>query len=316
MGKSILFAYSECGAQGVEWSPRASFHIFRVRLDGTELAQLTDGPWNEFDPCFLPNGRIAFISERRGGYLRCGGSAPPMILRRTRCIRWRPMAVTSAASAFTRPRSGSRALTNDGRLVYTRWDYVDRDTNVAHHIWTCLPDGSDPRSFHGNYPCCRESRPWMEMDIRAIPGVTSFCGHRCGTPRTRVRLAGADRSSPTRRRRHVAARAADARGAVPRIGRRQGERSASTWSTAPRGHLAKTTFLCVYDPEAVNHGVYWIDRCGNRELLYRDPSMPCLSPIPVRTPSRTAVAIPPVASVAAFGVGQRSAGNGRADECL
>ena len=33
------------------------------------------------------------------------------------------------------------SVTNDGMLVYTRWDYVDRDTNVAHHIWTCFPDG-------------------------------------------------------------------------------------------------------------------------------------------------------------------------------
>ena len=59
-------------------------------------------------------------------------------------------------------------------LVYTRWDYVDRDTNIAHHIWTCFPDGRDPRSFHGNYPERRESRPWMEMDIRAIPGSHKF----------------------------------------------------------------------------------------------------------------------------------------------
>ena len=41
-------------------------------MNGDGLRQLTDGPWNDFDPCVLPNGRIAFISERRGGYLRCG----------------------------------------------------------------------------------------------------------------------------------------------------------------------------------------------------------------------------------------------------
>ena len=61
-------------------------------------------------------------------------------------------------------------------LVYTRWDYVDRDTNIAHHIWTCYPDGRDPRSFHGNYPTRRESRPWMEMGIRAIPGLAQVRG--------------------------------------------------------------------------------------------------------------------------------------------
>ena len=44
-------------------------------------------------------------------------------------------------------------------LVYTRWDYVDRDTNIAHHIWICYPDGRDPRRFHGNYPAPPEGRP-------------------------------------------------------------------------------------------------------------------------------------------------------------
>ena len=48
-------------------------------------------------------------------------------------------------------------------LVYSRWDYVDRDSDIAHHIWHCFPDGRDPRSYHGNYPKVRESRPWMEL---------------------------------------------------------------------------------------------------------------------------------------------------------
>jgi len=37
-------------------------------------------------------------------------------------------------------------------IVYTRWDYLDRDFHIAHHIWTRYPDGRDPRSPHGNYP--------------------------------------------------------------------------------------------------------------------------------------------------------------------
>ena len=41
-------------------------------MDQIRLVQLTDGPADDFDPCFLPNGRIVFVTERRGGYLRCG----------------------------------------------------------------------------------------------------------------------------------------------------------------------------------------------------------------------------------------------------
>ena len=65
------------------------------------------------------------------------------------------------------------SVDNDGMMVYTRWDYVDRDTNIAHHIWICFPDGRDPRSFHGNYPDRRESRPWMEMPSAPSPARTS-----------------------------------------------------------------------------------------------------------------------------------------------
>jgi len=46
--------------------------------------------------------------------------------------------------------------------------------------------------------------------------------------------------------------------------------------------LGEDDYLCVYDRHAGNRGIYWIDRDGNRELLYRDPDISCLSPIPLR----------------------------------
>jgi Tol biopolymer transport system component len=58
------------------WAQGRSYHVFRMNLDGSDLRQLTDGTWNDFDPCFMPSGRIAFTSERRGGYLRCGRVCP------------------------------------------------------------------------------------------------------------------------------------------------------------------------------------------------------------------------------------------------
>ncbi|MCL4195112.1 MAG: NPCBM/NEW2 domain-containing protein, partial [Thermoguttaceae bacterium] len=70
--RSILFAYVEGrGDKGHDhhvdptrghWDPGRCYHIFRVNADGTNLVQLTDGTFNDFDPCWLPNGRIAFMS--------------------------------------------------------------------------------------------------------------------------------------------------------------------------------------------------------------------------------------------------------------
>jgi hypothetical protein len=45
---------------------RDGFHIFEINTDGTGLRQITDGNCNDVDPCYLPDGRIAFCSDRAG----------------------------------------------------------------------------------------------------------------------------------------------------------------------------------------------------------------------------------------------------------
>jgi len=280
-GRTILFAYTEGRAEGIEWSPRASYHIFRTGVDGTGLVQLTDGPWNEFDPCWLPNGRIAFISERRGGYLRCGGSAPPYD---SPTYTLHSMAADGSGMtclSFHETQEWQPSVDHHGMIVYTRWDYVDRDTNVAHHIWSCFPDGRDPRSYHGNYPVKRETRPWMEMDIRAAPGSNKYVataaahhGHAYGSlvlidyrPLDDGAMSQVERITPD-------VPLPESEGGKKMI--RQQMAYGTAWP------LSEDDFLCVYDRHAANRGVYWIDRFGNRELLYRDPEICCLSPIPLR----------------------------------
>lgn len=82
-------------------------------------------------------------------------------------------------------------MDTSGRIVYTRWDYVDRDDCIAHHLWTCFPDGRDPRSPHGNYPRPlsyedkdkhdgRRARPNGEWNIRAIPGTHKYVATAAG----------------------------------------------------------------------------------------------------------------------------------------
>jgi hypothetical protein len=280
-GKTILFAYTQArafarskGAETYLWGPEYSHHIFRVRAGGGGLTQLTDGPWDDFDPCFLPNGRIAFISERRGGFLRCGRHCPVYTLHSMRSDGSDILRLS-----FHETHEWQPSVTEDGRIVYTRWDYVDRDTNIAHHIWTCFPDGRDPRSFHGNYPTSRNSRPWMEMNIRAIPGSQKFVataashhGQQFGSlVLIDPRLAddGAE-SQLTRLTPEVPFPEAEGR-PIPRY--------ACYGTPWP---LSEDDYLCVYDAAAANRGIFWIDRFGNKELIYRDPAISCVSPMPLQ----------------------------------
>ena len=178
-GRTILFSWTACREQQWKWTPDTTFHIFRVAVDGSGLTQLTDGPYNDFDACFLPNGRIAFISERRGGYIRCfsGLDVPQHSLHSMRLDGTDLLPLSFFETSEWHP-----SVNNDGMLVYTRWDYVDRENCLGSNIWTCTPDGRDARAPHGNYPYpwhtfadntavdSRHGRPYTEMSIRAIPG--------------------------------------------------------------------------------------------------------------------------------------------------
>ena len=271
-GRTILFAYTELAGRG-RWTEDTSWHLFRVGTDGSRLVQLTDGTWNDFDPCFLPDGRAAFVSERRGGYLRCSGSRP--------CPVYTLFAMDADGGgirnlSFHETHEWQPSVSNDGMLVYTRWDYVDRDTNAAHHLWTCLPDGRDPRSSHGNYPVARQARPWFEADIRAIPGtrgryVATAAGHHWQAFGSLVLIDQALEDDGAM---------AQVRRLTPESPFPEGEKYNALYATA--WPLSETFYLCAYDPAGKNHGLYLADAFGNRELLYRDPSIASMSPIPLR----------------------------------
>jgi hypothetical protein len=282
-GRTIRFAYTQAqayaqtqGRVAYLWAPEYSYHLFQVNADGSGLLQLTDGSGDDFDPCSLPNGRVAFISERRGGYLRCGRHCPTYTLF--------SMAADGSdiiCLSYHETHEWQPSVDNNGMIVYTRWDYVDRDSDIAHHLWTCYPDGRDPRSLHGNYPQERASRPWIEQDIRAIPGSARYVataaahhGHALGSLvllDPRVPDDGAC-SQLTRLTPEVPFPESESgKGAI-----------AQTMVYGTAWPLSEDDYLCAYDPRAKNHGIYWIDRFGNKELLYRDAAIACFNPIPLR----------------------------------
>ena len=305
--KTVLFAWTEANVP-VEptdrtpledlWTPESTYHIFSANLDGANLVQLTDGSWNDFDPCWLPNGRICFVSERRGGFLRCGVRPDPTYTLHSMARDGTDL----KAISYHETHEWHPSVNNEGQIVYSRWDYVDRDSDIAHHLWLTYPDGSDPRSFHGNYPSVRESRPWMELSIRAVPNsrkyvavATPHHGQNYGTVLL-IDLNQRDDGGMSQVKRITPDVAIPESETAPGVscethgGRhnRESEVYGTPWP------LSEKYYLCVYDSGQSNYGVYLVDAFGNRELLYRDPGIACLDPIPLRPrptppvlPSRT-----------------------------
>ena len=162
-GKRILFSYRRGGT--------TTYHLYEIDIDGRNLRQLTDGPDNDIEPIYAPDGGIIFCSSRCHRFVPC----------------WR----TQVATLYRCDGDGGniRMLSNnaeqentpwmlpDGRVLYTRWEYVDRNQMLYHHLWTVNPDGSSVMVYFGN------QHPGLVMiDAKPIPGservVASFSpGH-------------------------------------------------------------------------------------------------------------------------------------------
>lgn len=291
-GKSILFSFVECTGDmrhrhhtdptKGHWAEGRCFHVFKVNVDGTNLEQLTDGTFNDLDPCWLPNGRIAFISERRGGYLRCGRVCPLYTLydmaadgSDIRCL------------SFHESNEWHPSVSHDGRIIYTRWDYVDRFGCTAHFPWITTLDGRDSRALHGNF-APRPLRPDMELDVRAVAGshkyVATATPHHGQAYGSLVlidpHVEDDDGMAPIKR-------------ITPDVGFPETQGGGQVYGTA--WPLSENYYLCVYDPTMKpgagfqggaynpgNYGIYLVDAFGNKELIYRDPEIACLGPIPLR----------------------------------
>jgi hypothetical protein len=292
-GKTVVFAYTECGLSaarataggrsrdpvwGVEmserppWTAETSYHIFRVNSDGTGLSQLTDGPWNDLHPNWLPDGRIVFISERRGGFGRCHNRPVPLYTLHTMDADGGNLTRISHHEA----NEWHPSVNNDGMIVYSRWDYVDRGHNQAHHAWLTTPDGRDPRAVHGNFKTGHDDNPDMELNVMAIPGsrryVATAAPHHGQAFGSFVildrRVPDDDAMAPLKR-------------LTPETGFVEtGENGPQMYGTA--WPLSENYHLCVADRGGGKHGIYLLDAFGNRELLYWDPNIACLGPVPFK----------------------------------
>jgi len=225
----------------------------------------------------VPSGRIAFISERRGGYLRCGRVCPTYTLY--------DMAADGSGInciSFHETNEWHPSVMNNGMIVWTRWDYIDRHGVVAHMPWITTPDGRDPRAIHGNY-APRPKRPDMEVDVRAIPGSHRLAavaaphhGHAFGSLIViDPHIEDDDAMAPVKRM------TPEAGFPESQINRRRSQFYGQPWP------LSETYHLCVYEPAGGSpsgcmYGVYLVDAFGNKELIYRDPAIACQNPIPVK----------------------------------
>ena len=266
-GKTILFSYRKGG--------QPYYHLYEVQAHGTGLRQLTDGPFDDIEPTYLPDGDIVFCSSR--------------------CKRWVPCWSTHVAILHRCDRDGGNihsissniehentpAVLPDGRVLYTRWEYVDRSQVDYHHLWTFNPDGTGQMTYFGNM------HPGTVMiDAVPIPGtqsvVASFSpGHGRREHAGAVTIVD-PRGGP------------DARGMARRISRGHDFHDPYPL-TAERFLVARGASLLLMDARGATTTLYSLPQADRRRGLW------CHEPRPLRARPRERVIPPRVAGDKATG---------------
>ncbi len=288
--KRVVFAFCD---HTERVKRRRRFFLYEASLDGRWVRQLTGGPNDplqgaggrrtilieDWDPCYLPDGGIAFVSTRSQNKGRCHGSryVPSYLLYRM-----------NADGSGIRPLSFGEAnewdpcVLHDGRLLYCRWDYINRHDTVYQGLWTTHPDGTGTAHFYGSYT----RDPCLTSEAKAIPNspkiVCTAAAHHSYTTGSIVVIdprLGRDGRAPLKR-------------ITPEIPFPETEGWSKKGSFCTPYPLSEDLFLAAYTPEPLVHqgrvqshnafAIYLVDTLGGRELIYRDPDISCFSPIPIQ----------------------------------
>ncbi len=188
-GETILFSYRPAGTH--------HYNLYTIGADGSALTQITRGPWDDYEAIYLPDGDILFISTRCKRYVGCWYTQVGTM------YRCKPDGSEMISVSTNIEHDNTPAVMPDGRILYTRWEYVDRSQVEYHHLWVMNPDGTGVNVYYGNM------HSWIVMiDARPIPGtqevIASFSpGHgrneHAGHPTIVSQLRGPDDLSAAQR---------------------------------------------------------------------------------------------------------------------
>ena len=153
-GTEIVFSYRPEGSK--------SFHLYRCYADGSGVRQLTFGDYDDLDPVFAPDGTLIFCSSRAHTYVRCMPMTHAFALSRCDGDGKNIYVISANGEPEYLP-----SILDDGRVIYTRWEYTDKALWRIQSLWTCNPDGTNQQIFWGN----QSVWPDVLTEARSIPGT-------------------------------------------------------------------------------------------------------------------------------------------------
>jgi hypothetical protein len=239
--------------------------------------------FQDMDPCYLPGGRILFASTRSMKNTFCGATTVTTLYvmdadgKNMRCLSAGPI------------NEIAPCVLDDGRVVYTRWEYLDKGVGNGQSVWAIRPDGSGVDHVYKNNTVL----PAAMINTRSIPGSRRLI--TVGAPHMELSV-GPVILVDTRQSR----RTPDAMTCItPEVGypcMDQFGRGQNNHGYFKEPYaFSEKFFLVSHGPSlrGAGYGIYMLDAWGNRARLYRT-TRSCFQPIPLR-PRRKPTQVAPVA---------------------
>jgi hypothetical protein len=269
-GQRVLFAWKKSLDED-------DYHLYELNVASNLVRQITTGlGFADYEPAYLANNEIVFASTR------CVQTVDCWWTEESNLYTCNPDGRYLRRLGFDQVHTVYPQVMDDGRVIYTRWDYNDRGQIFVQPLFQMNPDGTGQTEFYGN-------NSWFPTTIahaRGIPGTQKvlaiLCGHH--TPQagklavidpargrqenTGVQLVAPVRDTPAER--------------IDDYGQ-AGELWQYPWPLNEQECLVTYAPLGWDQPERrrgdADFGIYWMDVTGRRELLAWDPRLPCSQPV-------------------------------------
>jgi hypothetical protein len=159
--KKVLFCY--------KGEPKGSSSIYEIGIDGKGLRRITNpradylpcdkdgkiksvyfgrhgslGAAQDLTPAYMPNGKIVFTTMRHNGLVPCNNTGVAILhAMDPDGSKTYPISVNSETEF-------DPSVMADGRILYGRWEYVDKTALTIQSLWTVYPDGTMETALYAN----------------------------------------------------------------------------------------------------------------------------------------------------------------------
>lgn len=155
----------------------AAFQVWEMNVNGTGLKQLTTDTEPDIDngdPCYLPDGRIIFNSTRMFNGVPCEDGQSYIA---TLCLMNADGSGTRML-CFDQESNWHPSMLNNGRVLFTRYEYADIGHQFGRLLFQMNPDGTGQMEYYGS----NSYWPNSIFHARAIPNhptkvIGVVCGH-------------------------------------------------------------------------------------------------------------------------------------------